>query len=182
MSAGAARARLFFALWPDEVVRAGLAKLAREARGECGGRAIPAEKIHLPLFFIGHVEGARIARFEAAAECVGGEAFELALDRIGYWRHNEIVWAGTTRVPAALVTLEASLRKALIAEGLPGDDRPYAPHVTLVRDAEGKPAPREVAPLVWRVEDFVLVESVTVRGGVRYDVRRRWPLARGGRI
>src|SRR5687768_16337284 len=155
MSAGAARARLFFALWPDETVRAGLAKLAREARDECGGRAIPADKIHLTLFFIGHVEGTRIARFEAAAERVRGAAFELALDRIGYWRHNEIVWAGTTRVPGALVTLEASLRKALIAEGLPGDDRPYAPHVTLVRDAERKPAPREMAPLVWDAEEFV---------------------------
>ena len=49
---------------------------------------------------------------------MGGEAYELALDRIGYWRHNEIVRAGTTSVTGALVTLEASLRKTLSAAGL----------------------------------------------------------------
>ena len=183
MSAAAGeRARLFFALWPDDRVRAGLSDLARETQAECGGRAIPADKIHLTLFFAGAVERARVARLEAAAGRVRGAAFGLAIDSVGYWRHNRIVWAGTTRVPAALVAFEASLRATLAAEGLRGEDRRYSPHVTLVRDAGRKPAPREVAPLTWDAEDFVLVESVAVRGGVRYDVRRRWPLARGERL
>ena len=177
-TAEAGRARLFFGLWPDDSVRAGLSGLAREAHAECGGRAIPAEKIHLTLFFVGSVERGRIARLEAAAQRVHGEAFQLAIDRIGYWRHNKIVWAGAARVPPALVALEASLREGLEGEGLRGEDRPYSPHVTLVRDAERKPAPREVGPLLWNATDFVLAESVAVKGGVRYDVRRRWPLAR----
>ncbi|MGZ5139219.1 MAG: 2'-5' RNA ligase family protein, partial [Burkholderiales bacterium] len=65
----------------------------------------------------------------------------------------------------------------LSTDGIKGEDRPYAPHVTLVRDAQRAPQRKRLEPFAWRADDFVLVESVSVHGGVRYDVIGRWRLA-----
>jgi RNA 2',3'-cyclic 3'-phosphodiesterase len=170
------RARLFFALWPSTDVQARLAALAGEARAQCGGRAMAQENIHLTLFFVGSTERTRIPALERAAGHARAQPFSLVIDRLGYWRHNQIVWAGATQTPRELAELAATLRVALAAEGVAGEERPYVPHVTLVRDAERKPAQSGIDPCAWPADDFVLVESVSVQGGVRYEPRARWPL------
>jgi 2'-5' RNA ligase len=170
------RARVFFALWPSEAVQARLAALANDARAECGGRAMAQENIHLTLFFVGSTERTRIPALERAAAHARAKPFSLLIDHLGYWRHNHIVWAGTTQCPDELVELAATLRVALAAEGVEGEERPYVPHVTLVRDAARKPAQSRIEPCAWNVEDCVLVESVPVQGGVRYEPRARWAL------
>jgi 2'-5' RNA ligase len=157
-------------------VRAALAAMAHEAQALCGGRAAAPANIHLTLFFVGDVERERSAALEEAAGEARGASFELAIDRVGYWRHNRIVWAGTSACPAALIELESSLRAVLARLGLRGEERPYAPHITLVRDAARKPAPAVFAPLAWPVSEFVLVESVPRAGGVSYEPRARWRL------
>jgi RNA 2',3'-cyclic 3'-phosphodiesterase len=172
----AGRARLFFALWPQSQVQSALGAIAREAQAECGGRATPRDNIHLTLFFIGSYERARVARLEGIAAGITGASFSLELDTLGYWRHNCIIWAGVRHTPGALSALARSLSSALVSNGLTADDRPYAPHVTLVRKAQAKPHRVHIAPLMWSVDDFVLVESVSVTGGARYDVIGRWPL------
>ncbi len=169
-------ARLFFALWPDDDARKLLSTLAHRAQLECGGRATPENKVHLTLFFLGAVEAARAITIRSAAERVNGSPFDLTLDKIGHWRHNRIVWAGATQVPAALVTLVADLTRELAAEGLKGEDRPYVPHLTLVRNAERKPAPTPIEPHAWHVQSFALVQSIPTAGGVRYEVLCHWPL------
>ena len=176
--ANAGRARVFFALWPDASVRTALAALAQEAQAECGGRAMAAENVHVTLFFVGPVERARLAALERAAQRPRGRSFSLTLDRVGYWRHNRIVWAGATEFPAALATLAEDLRVALAREGVQGEERPYVPHVTLVRNAERKPGAPVIEPCVWSVDEFVLVESVSVPGGVRYQPLTRFALSR----
>lgn len=179
LSAGVAkggRARVFFALWPDEALRAGLAARARDAQAECGGRAMGPGKIHLTLFFIGAVERERLAALAVVAQAVRAERFDLQLDTLGYWRHNRIVWAGAQECPAGLSALVAVLSAGLAREGIHGEDRPYVPHITLVRGAARAPAARPFAPLAWRARDFALIESVPAGGGVRYGMRGRWPL------
>jgi 2'-5' RNA ligase len=168
------RARVFFALWPGDAVRAALADAAERAHAECGGRITAEHKIHLTLFFVGGIERSRIAELEECAKSVSAAPFDLDLDVLGYWRHNHIVWAGTRSTPAGLAALVSGLSGRLQVAGYRGDDRPYAPHVTLVRDA--KHAPREPTLNVprWEARDFVLVESAA--GGTRYDVIARWPL------
>jgi 2'-5' RNA ligase len=157
-------------------VRAALAAMAHEAQARSGGRAAVPANIHLTLFFVGDVERQRSVALEEAAGEVRGASFELAIDRVGYWRHNRIVWAGTAACPPALIELESSLRAALARLGVHGDTRPYAPHITLVRDAARKPGPAVFAPLAWQVREFVLVESVPRAGGVSYEPRARWRL------
>jgi RNA 2',3'-cyclic 3'-phosphodiesterase len=172
------RARLFFALWPSESVQARLAALANDARAECGGRAMAQANIHLTLFFVGSTERTRVPALERAAAHARAKPFSLVIDRLGYWRHNHIVWAGATECPPELSTLAATLRDALAAEGVQGEERPYAPHVTLVRDAQRKPAQSRIESCTWPADDFALVESVPAQGGVRYEPRARWRLDR----
>jgi len=171
------RARLFFALWPDDDMRKSLSALAQDAQLDCGGRATSDDKVHLTLFFLGDVDARRAVAVEGAADRVRGEFFDLTLDRIGYWRHNRIVWAGATYQPPALSVLVTRLSAGLAAEGVESEGRPYVPHLTLVRNAERKPALAVIEPHPWHVRDFVLVQSMPTRGGVRYQVLRTWPFA-----
>lgn len=169
------RARVFFALWPEPSVRSALSKLAVEVHTACGGRATPADKFHLTLVFVGDIERSRIAALQACAASVEAQPFELEVDALGWWRHNRIVWAGTKRCPSAMVALVAALSANVAGLGITVDERPYVPHVTLVRNARAGPRDLRMAPLVWRARELVLVESVSGAGGSRYQVIAKWP-------
>jgi 2'-5' RNA ligase len=176
MKGAAGTARLFFAVWPAPEIQQALGKLALDLQPQCGGRAIPARNIHLTLVFLGDVERARLPRFESLAQAVVASRFELAVDRVQYWRHNRIVWAGTGQCPPAAVALAGQLAAAAAGEGIENDRRPYVPHVTLLREA--RRAPVAAAPLIpWPVSRFALVESVAVDRGRIYQPLREWPLA-----
>ena len=170
--------RLFFALWPDEPVRSALAGLTARTTAECGGRAMAASNLHATLAFLGNVPQQRLAEFIALADALTAEPFALQLDVVGYWRHNRIVWAGARGAPPTLVRLALDMKSALQRLDWPVDERPYAPHVTLVRDARRGPASQTAALPSWSIEDFVLVSSTQGPGGAKYTPLRRWPLLR----
>src|SRR5258706_4696399 len=101
---------MFFALWPDDAVRAQLAHWSRELHAACGGRPTRVENLHLTLAFLGSVEDARGAEVERAANEVVARVATLVLDQPDYWRHNRIAWAGASAVPAEIETFVAELR------------------------------------------------------------------------
>ena len=150
--------------------------MANQVQAECGGRAVARANIHLTLLFVGVVTRGRVTRLEGAACSVSAAPFALTIDRVGYFRHNRIAWAGTAHCPPELVALEARLRATLAPLGVKAEDRPYVPHITLVRKAEREPARFAEKACVWRVEDLVLMESVAIAGGVRYRPLAKWPL------
>lgn len=168
--------RLFFALWPDDTVRAALAALTVELHERCGGRAMAATNLHATLAFLGNVPHERVADFVAMADALRAEPFDLPLDTLNYWRRNRIVWAGARNVPAALAALADEMKCGVQGLGWPVDERPYAAHVTLLRDARRGPPAHEVRLPLWRVTDFVLVASTQQSGGVVYEPLRRWTL------
>ncbi|HXF65580.1 MAG TPA: RNA 2',3'-cyclic phosphodiesterase [Burkholderiales bacterium] len=175
-------ARLFFAVWPSPEVQRALGALAAALRRECGGRAVPADNIHLTLAFLGGVERGRLPAIEALAGAVSAPRFDLSVTRVQYWAHNRIVWAGVERCPEALSGLAEALARALAEQGFRLERRPYVPHITLLRDARRAPASGAVPPVAWPVEQFALVESVPHGGARRYEVLRRWALAPGERL
>jgi 2'-5' RNA ligase len=72
-------------------------------------------------------------------------------------------------VPPGLAALHATLAHTLGALGLRIDERPFRPHVTLARHAQGTPLPAEGPRWTWPVNGYALVHSV--RGPpLRYDV------------
>ena len=73
-----------------------------------------------------------------------------------------------------MLELQHELGKLLSALAVPIDNRPYAPHVTLARDAGGIRPPDTAPDLDWNARGFDLVESV---GGAEpsYRVLRSFP-------
>ncbi len=166
--------RLFFGLWPDDAVRAELARWSRELHALCGGRTTRPENLHVTLAFLGGVEEARVAEVERAAGGVAPRAVSLVLDRPGYWKHNRIAWAGASTVPPGLEAFVEELRGALARSRVGFDAKDFVSHVTLLRDAREPKAMPALDPISWKVDGFSLVQSVTLPRGSHYEIRRSW--------
>lgn len=169
-------ARLFFAAWPSPGVQQALHAIALRVRRECGGRAVAQRNIHLTLAFLGNVERTRVHQIETVAAGISAPRCDLVVERLEYWRHNRILWAGVERCPDAMRGLVERLSAGLRAIGFKLEDRPYAPHITLLRNARGGPAVPAVPAIAWPVDDIALIESVPRDDGRTYVVLRRWPL------
>jgi 2'-5' RNA ligase len=156
--------RLFFASWPPPEVAHALARWAREAQRDCGGKATREDLIHLTLAFLGDADASAAAATARAARA-RGTSFTLEVAR--YWKHNRIVWAGPEQVPPPLAALARTL----------GETREFAAHVTLIRKAR---APRRALPplpaMEWPVAEFALMNSRLEPEGPVYEVLERFPL------
>ncbi len=173
--AALAGARVFFALWPDAIARGELGRWSAELHRICGGRRVRDEQLHVTLAFLGRVLLERLPELRALADSLSGPGFTLRFDAPGCWPRKRLVWAAPAELPDGLTRLAGGLASVLRAAGLEVDDRPYFPHVTLLRDAERHVLP-ELGGFEWRVRDFVLVESRLQSTGSTYQVIGRWPL------
>lgn len=169
--------RLFFALWPDAQVRDALFDAARACHAHSRGRLIPAANLHATLAFLGEVDVSRLPALGALGEQMAPPVFDLALDRLGYFRRSRIVYAGASVTPPALQRLAADCAAALEDAGFRVEDSPYTVHVTLLRDARTAPPANVLTlPQMWHVRHIVLVESVRGREGPVYRPLRRFML------
>lgn len=164
--------RLFFALWPDDAVRARLAPLA----AACGGRRVPGDSLHLTLAFLGPTDAARRDCCERAAAAVPFVPFELVLSEVQWQRRRGIVWAVAAEVPAELAALVAALNEGLRGCGYAPEARAFRAHVTLARKVR-RARPGSLDPVRWAVDRFWLVSSQLAPGGSRYTLERCWPAA-----
>ncbi|MCH9685416.1 MAG: RNA 2',3'-cyclic phosphodiesterase [Deltaproteobacteria bacterium] len=144
------------------------------------------DKLHITLRFIGDVDGGTARAVEQALTEVEHPPFPLAVAGVGHFPPSgepRILWAGLDD-PAPLHTLHARVDRILQHEGLDGEARNYAPHVTLARL---KQAPRSrvveflqhnallrTAPFV--VGAFQLYSSVLSPRGSKYRIERDYPL------
>lgn len=161
--------RLFFALWPDDDIRAEIVA-RRERLGRVSKRRVPDHNLHLTLLFLGDQPADRVKDIEAAAAGIHGKTCTLALDRFGWFPRAGVVWLGG-KAPEPLTELAEELRAALQPLGLQFDTRPFRPHVTLFHRVLRRPRFPEIEPLAWPVEEFALIESLPRRP---YQVLRKW--------
>jgi 2'-5' RNA ligase len=168
--------RLFFAVWPDAAAAKALHEAAREARLNCGGRLMRGETLHLTLAFLGEIPAGHWIDATAVAAGIAVEPFTVTLDRIEYWKHNRIVWAGGESEP--LAALASSLQTGLRASGFQLETRPFVAHMTLLRDARCPAPPPLAAPIAWAVTQFTLVQSSPSAAGPHYETVGCWPAVR----
>ena len=168
--------RYFFALWPDPPARAALARLAREVALESCGRPTLPDQIHLTLAFVGPQPAIRLDSLRRLGNLIRGQAFALALDRIGVFPKTEIAWLGATTLQHELSALQRDLADALRSRGFPVDTRPYTPHLTLARKATVAVERRLAVPIGWRVGAFTLVSSETSGAAPVYRNVAQWSL------
>ena len=91
--------RVFFAVWPDDEAVSHLSALAHDLAARGGGRVMRPASLHLTLAFVGSVTPARLVRLEQIAAAVHADAFDLSLDRLGFWPQRGILWAGCRQSP-----------------------------------------------------------------------------------
>jgi 2'-5' RNA ligase len=170
-----AKLRLFFAIWPPPSVQAVLGEAARDLREELGGKATRTDSIHLTLVFLGDVPAGRLDEIAAAGDAVHWQGFDLMLDTSGCFAHNRIAWVAPSHIPAALLELAAQLQARMRALGFTLEERPYSPHITLLRKAVRTRGQAPLSPTCdWPVEAFMLMRSELDAQGSRYSVLRRW--------
>lgn len=169
---GAPTKRLFFALWPDPVLKAAIAGAARTPARGAPGRRVRDENLHLTVLFLGAVETAAEAALAQAAALVRAAPFDLTLDRVGSFFRARVLWIGPSQVPAQLGDLRGQLEAAARTAGVAFDPKPLVPHVTCYRDVRQTLGPAPVEPLPWPVRSFALVHSA----GGQYHVVSQWPL------
>ena len=112
----------------------------------------------MTLHFLGDVDRVRMNRLRDALRAVPVEPIALTLDATGQWPGG-VALLRPTVVPAALDRLHERIATLLAAQGFAVERRAYRAHVTLARRAHGAQAPQTFAPIAWRTEGFVLVES-----------------------
>lgn len=172
--------RSFIALGPDAPTRARLA----QAGASLPPARLHAADLHLTIAFLGALTEQQATQLHAALRPLARRLPDL--DEQGW-----ALWPGTARPRVAVATfgLPAQLRELVQATqdtlrtmGLPVEDRPYRPHVTLARLGQGRPAPRVLpqpsAPVpAARFDTLGLYCTAAPNAGVRYRALFQLPLA-----
>ena len=169
-------ARVFFALWPSPVIQQQLHAIAKQLQPECKARVMRTETLHLTLQFIGNIKRANLPKLIAAASKVATPLFTLKLEKIAFWKHNNIAYATLKETAPMLDELVAALKAQLAAKGVVYADTKFSPHVTLMRNVEHTLQAQDFAAIEWQVDSFVLVESEITDQGARYKIFKEWPL------
>ena len=172
----AATLRVFFALVPAAELRDALAGLGRERARRLHGRPVPADNIHLTLAFVGAWPRARLDAPLAAGAALDGETMRVTLDRQGGFRRSGVAWVAPSSAPATLGMLANALAASLRAHGVPYDEKPFHPHLTIARKCRGPFVHGAIGPYVWEIGEVALVASDTRSEGARYTVLATWKL------
>lgn len=171
--------RLFYALWPDAVTRAAL---ARQQTG-LQGRKTALQNLHLTLAFLGSRPLTALPVLKQLLTRLDHPAFKLQLDRVGYFQQKQIAWLGMCEVPDALLALQHGLMQQLAGHDISINQHArFKPHVTLARDEAQAPADILIEPIQWHADTVVLVESATQGGASCYRVLATHRLADRTRI
>ncbi|NEK85399.1 RNA 2',3'-cyclic phosphodiesterase [Blastococcus saxobsidens] len=183
--------RLFFAVDPPPPVREDLDRALAPLRNAPGApRWSTPERWHLTLLFLGRVPEAQLPALVAAAEPAVAATPPLTLrladgGRFGSIRRPQVAWAGLDGDVDLLVALAGRLSVVARELGLPVEERPFRPHLTLGRWRPGRPGDGSLTDRLagyrgpeWRVSEVRLEES-RLGQAPTYEVVGSWPLADG---
>ena len=149
--------RLFLALLPDPQTINQLTKLQEGIQG----RKTPRENLHLTLMFLGSQPESRIPELAAFIDSLAFQAFDLCIDRKGFFSRLKISWAGSTEPHPELARLHQVIWDYCGLNPILGCymKRPFRPHITLARNA--KPTDNSISePFTWHVTRLALMESI----------------------
>ncbi|MGY1733057.1 RNA 2',3'-cyclic phosphodiesterase [Geodermatophilus sp. SYSU D01045] len=177
--------RLFVAVTPPPPARDSLAAAVAPLREAPGApRWGDPARWHLTLLFLGAVPPALLEQLTAAVgSAVAGTpptVLRLAgAGRFGSARRPQVFWAGLDGDVAVVTALAGRLARAARGLGLPVEDRPFRPHLTLGRWHPRRPADGDLPARLagYRGPEWALAEVTLVRStGGRHEVLGTWPV------
>jgi RNA 2',3'-cyclic 3'-phosphodiesterase len=173
--------RLFFALWPSDELREQIGRAVMPALEGRPARPVRPANLHITLAFLGSITADRFPAVLDAGDQIDGEPFDLTIDHLESWRAAHVACLTLSPLPPALTTLVERLRFSLLPRQVEADQKPFRAHVTVARDWRERRLDERIGPFIWRVQEFVLVESRPGRAGSEYQIVRTWPLVRRDR-
>jgi 2'-5' RNA ligase len=180
--------RLFVALEIPSIVRENLAGFLKALRVlSPQTRWVRTENLHVTLKFIGEVPAAKLDAVRAALSAVRSDR-EVRIDfrDLGFFpdeKHARVFWAGLD-ASRNLKILALDIDHAMEKLGIPPEQRPFSPHLTLARfQPPGLPeklravmqenAARGFGSL--RTNQFHLIESKLKTSGAEYTTLESFP-------
>ena len=159
--------RLFFAIDLPAEIREQIIHWRATHFPPDAGRPVAADNLHLTLAFLG----------EVSAEKEKALSLLATLDDAGQWLRSRVVWLGMRQPPRGLIQLANMLRSQAARSGCFQSNRPFHPHITLLRDAsEAVTIPPPGFNWSYTVTEFTLYASSFARGRTRYTPLKRWAL------
>lgn len=193
--------RLFVGVELDPEVAAAAASLAAELQRRAVRLApdaritwIPQDRLHLTIRFIGDTDEQSARAIRAVLEpAVEIQPSGLTIAGTGAFPPKgapRVLWAGLGAGREALHHVEAEVSQRLESAGVPREERPFSPHLTLarVREASGLRSSElfdgltDTALGTTQVEAITLFESRLSPKGPTYVPLQRTMLHRGGSL
>lgn len=164
--------RLFVAIDIPGQIKEALTQFTRELPA---ARWVPSDQIHLTLRFIGETGPQALAAIKGALAGIRFHSFKLALHGAGHFppgKHPRVLWVGVEANPR-LMELYQDLELALLEVGIPREERPFSPHLTLARLKTSAPAAvggfesrhGELVFAPFEVREVILYSSVLTNEG-----------------
>lgn len=129
--------RVFVAVGFSDDNRHALAAYLGEVLEPLPGRPVPPPNWHLTIRYMGDMADLAYDRFLNALDEVDKPApFQVSLSGLGAFpkpTKATVLWLGIARGEDELMALGAAAEMAAVEVGLPGEDRPFQPHLTLTR-------------------------------------------------
>jgi RNA 2',3'-cyclic 3'-phosphodiesterase len=193
--------RLFIALDIDDGIRERIQRFVEGVSGFASeARWVRPESMHVTLKFIGEKPVEAVEEIKSVVSAVKGESFEISFRGYGFFptaKSPRVFWVGIES-GLQLASLAAAVDQATSALGIPREEHPYSPHLTLARGGgrSGAPSqrkgdrpnrhfeklqeklavmpPPEFGTITAR--EFFLYQSQPMRGGARYTKIERFGL------
>jgi len=142
--------RLFIALDIDDAVRERLARFLDGVRNFApDARWVKPESLHVTLKFIGEQPDPAVEKIKQTLTEICAPASKIEFRGYGFFpnpKSARVFWIGMESGPQ-LSHLAAAIDAKMATLGIPKEDRPFSPHLTLARAAGGSGAPH------WRKGD-----------------------------
>jgi 2'-5' RNA ligase len=182
--------RLFVALAIPAQLRENLASLIGELRSaDPYPKWVHPDHLHLTLKFIGEVAPEKLAEIGEALAVVRTQQSVIAQFReIGFFpdaRRPGVAWVGV-QSRRILYFLAEEVNRVLAPLGIPREEKPFAPHLTIARFKETRLSPALRAEIAERnasnfgtltASEFHLIESKRKSTGAEYTTLRSFPFA-----
>jgi RNA 2',3'-cyclic 3'-phosphodiesterase len=193
--------RIFIGIDLDDEVRAKIARFLDGVRGFAPDvRFVRPESLHITLKFIGEQKPEVVEAISDRLRRVEGRAIDIHLGGHGFFptaKSPRVFWIGIQAGPE-LGQLATNIDAGVAELGIPREDRPFSPHLTLARGGSGSGSPKRrksdrpnstFAVLEKRVaamrdldfgtmtaREFILYQSQLSPKGSKYTKLQRFPL------
>jgi 2'-5' RNA ligase len=180
--------RLFVALEIPSTVRNNLAEFVKQLRTLAAQpRWVRPENLHVTLKFIGEVVPEKLGAIRAAlAEVRSESVVKIDFRGLGFFPEEtrpRVFWVGMNALPN-LKTLATDIDDATQKIGIPREQRPFLPHLTLAR-FEPPRLPEKLRAVIQenaasefgslRTNQFQLIESKLKPSGAEYTTLESFP-------